>query len=44
MIRREDHMRDFLTDRQNEREIQSYFQRQKENQQRYYKEFLDSQV
>ena len=44
MIRREDHMRDFLTDRQNEREIQSYFQRQKENQQRYYKEILDSQV
>lgn len=44
MIRREDHMKNFLTDRQNEQEIMSYFERQKQNRQKYYKEMLDSQV
>ena len=44
LIRREDHMKNFLTDRQNEREIISYFERQKQNRQKYYKEMLDSQV
>lgn len=44
MIRREDHMKNFLTDRQNEQEIVSYFEKQKQSRQKYYKEMLDSQV
>ena len=43
-IRREDHMGNYLTDKQNANEVENYFLKRKENRQKYYKELLDSQV
>lgn len=44
LIRREDHMGNYLTDKVNEGEIKNYFKNQKLNQQMYYKKMLDDQV
>lgn len=44
LIRRQDHMANYLTDSLNEGEVRNYFQNQRKNQQELYKEFLDQQV
>lgn len=43
LIRREDHMGNYLTDRVNENELKSFYQNQKQDRQKYYKEMLDMQ-
>lgn len=44
LIRREDHMGNYLTDKVNENELKNYFKNQKVNQQILYKQMLDDQV
>jgi hypothetical protein len=43
-IRRDDQMGNFLTDKQNEKELNMYMKNQKESRQKFYKEMLDDQV
>lgn len=44
LVRRGDNMGNYLTDKQNEGEVNNYYMNQKNERQKYYKELLDSQV